>query len=78
MANEIFIADGLTEGDKVRLARLARNWRQVDLACYAQVNPVEVTAIEKNRWLRKVSKKRILITLGLLEGPNESENEASS
>jgi hypothetical protein len=65
--NDIFIADGLTEGDKVRLARLTKKLRQVDVACIAKVTPYEVTAIEKNRLIRKASRERILIAVGLLE-----------
>ncbi len=65
--NDIFIADGLNEGDKVRLARLAKKLRQVDVACIARVTPYEVTAIEKNRLVRKASRERILRAVGLLE-----------
>jgi hypothetical protein len=72
IVNDIFVADGLSEGDKVRLARVVRKLRQVDVASLARVNPCEVTAIEKNRFIRKASRERILLTLGLIENETES------
>lgn len=64
---EIVVLSNLSEGQKVRLTRISRGLRQVDLASLAKVNLGDITAIEKDRYLRKSRKKRILEALGLLE-----------
>ena len=74
MGNEIFIADGLTEGEKARLARLTKGLRQVDVASLAKVNLCEVTALEKGRYIRKHRKMLILQVLDLLPDQTETEN----
>ena len=45
--------------------RLSRNWRQIDLASKAGVQLADVTAIEKDRYLSKNRKRKILQALGL-------------
>lgn len=69
MSNEIFVINGLTEGERVRLARLAKGLRQLDIACMAKVSISEVTALEKDRYIRKNRKSQILKVLGLDEQP---------
>ena len=63
--NSIFIAEGLSEGDKIRFSRLAKHLRQIDVASMAHVQVFEVTAVEKDRHVRKSSRIAILKTLGL-------------
>lgn len=57
---KLFIAYDLTLGQTVRLERLSRNWRQIDLASKAGVQLADVTAIEKNRYLSKNRRFKIL------------------
>jgi transcriptional regulator with XRE-family HTH domain len=67
MASDLVVLSNLTEGQKVRLTRLSKRLRQVDLASLANVNLGDITAIEKDRFLRKSRKQRILQALGLSE-----------
>ena len=78
MGNEIFIANGITEAEKVRLARLARGLRQVDVCCMAQVNIVEIVALEKGRFIREKRKNQILRVLGLLDDDQAEADHAES
>lgn len=64
---EIFIADGITEGEKIRLARLAKWLRQVDVASQAKVTVGEVMNAEKDRYVSPERKIRILCLLGLID-----------
>jgi transcriptional regulator with XRE-family HTH domain len=64
---DIFIAFDLTLGRRVRLERLSRCWRQIDLASAANVQLADVTAIEKDRYLSRNRRQKILKTLGLNE-----------
>ena len=68
----MFITFNTTLGQRVRLERMLRNWRQIDLASMAGVQLADITAIEKDRYLSKNRKLKILQTLGL-----ESEAESS-
>jgi transcriptional regulator with XRE-family HTH domain len=76
MSGDIFIASGLSEGEKIRLARLSKWLRQVDVASLAGVSLVEVTNAEKDRYVTPERKARILKVVGLLD--NDGENEATS
>lgn len=64
---EVFIASGISEGEKIRLARLAKWYRQIDVASLAGVTVEDVTGVEKDRWIHEDKKERILRVLGLLE-----------
>ena len=70
--NDIAVFTNLTEGQQVRLTRLSKGLRQIDLASLAKVNLADITATEKDRYLKKTRKERILHTLGLLDNDNES------
>lgn len=74
MGNEMFIVNGITEGEKARLARVSKGLRQIDVACMAKVNICEVTALEKGRYIRKIRKEQILRVLDLLEEQPEATN----
>lgn len=76
--DNIFIANGLSEGERIRLARLAKWYRQIDVACLAGVTIEEVTNTEKDRYVTPERKARILKVVGLLENDSENENEAGS
>jgi transcriptional regulator with XRE-family HTH domain len=63
--NQATIFMGLTLGEKAKLTRISRNLRQIDLASLARVNVSDIAALEKNRYMRKSRKKRILEVLNL-------------
>ncbi len=65
--SDVFVATGLTQGEKIRLARLAKWLRQVDVASLAGVSIIEVTNAEKDRYVSPDRKERILKVVGLLE-----------
>ena len=67
MSNDIFVVTGISEGEKARLTRLAKGLRQVEIASLAKVNVCDVTALEKDRYLQKTRKRRILAVLELLD-----------
>lgn len=76
MMNDIAVLTGLTEGQRVRVSRMLRNLRQIDLASLAKVNLGDITTIEKDRFLPKSRKERILHALGLnSESDDHAENE---
>lgn len=63
--NDILILTGISEGQKVCLTRLSRGLRQIDVASMANVNTIDVTRLEKDRYLLPTRRKRILAVLGL-------------
>ena len=67
MESEMIVLTGISEGDKARLIRLSKHLRQVDLACAAKVNPIDITRLEKGRYVLPSRRKRILQALGLLD-----------
>jgi hypothetical protein len=71
--DEIFIAAGLTEGGRARLARLAKWYRQIDVASLAGVTVEEVTNVEKDRYVTPERKCRILRVVGLLDEGDEND-----
>ena len=73
MSGDIFITSGLSEGEKIRLARLAKWLRQVDVASLAGVSLVEVTNAEKGRYVTPERKERILKIVGLSDNENDSD-----
>lgn len=73
MSGDIFITSGLSEGERIRLARLAKWLRQIDVASQAGVTVGEVCNCEKDRHVTPERKTRILKLLGLLGNDNESD-----
>jgi hypothetical protein len=65
MNDEILILSGINEGQKVKLTRLAKGLRQIDLASIAKVNPIDITRLEKGRYVLPTRRKRILEALGM-------------
>lgn len=61
----VFLEFGLSLGQKVKLRRLARELRQVDLASQARVTLADITTLEHDRYLALSRKERILAILGL-------------
>lgn len=71
--NDIYIVSGLSEGERIRLARLQKWLRQIDVASLAGVTVAEVTNAEKDRYVTLERKDRILKVVGLLENENEED-----
>ena len=57
----------ITIGMKIRLHRIARGWRQSDLAAHAHVTPGAVSAVERNMPCHDEAMRRICETLGIEE-----------
>jgi transcriptional regulator with XRE-family HTH domain len=57
---------GISEGQRVKLQRLAQGLRQVDVASIAGVTVTDVVYIEKDRFLRPSVRRRIMVALGLM------------
>ena len=64
-SNDILVLTGVNEGQKARLTRLSKNLRQIDVASIAKVNTIDVTRLEKGRYVLPTRRKRILAVLGL-------------
>jgi len=71
--NGILVLSDVSEGQKVRLTRLAKGLRQIDVASMANVNTIDVTRLEKDRYVLPMRRKRILAVLDLLDDDNESD-----
>ena len=65
MKDNILILDGLSVGQKVKLTRLAKGLRQIDVASQANVQPIDITRLEKDRYVLPTRRKRILAVLGM-------------
>ena len=68
--NELYL-QGLTEGQIIKLRRVALGLRQIDLASKAHCEVMHITSAEKGRWVRPDIHERILVTLGLWEGVDD-------
>jgi len=64
--NDVFIALDMTEGQRVKLTRVARGLRQVDIASLAKCTVADVVCLEKDRYLPQTRKDKILEVLGLM------------
>ena len=65
MANEFFIATNVSSAILIRLERIRRGWRQVDLAEKAGVTQTEVSALERGLYVIPGVRHRILDALDL-------------
>ena len=64
---DVFILTDVSDGMKAKLTRLARGLRQIDVASQANVQPIDITRLEKGRYVLPVRRKRILTVLGLID-----------
>ena len=65
---EILVFSGpFTQGQRIRLSRIARRWRQVDLAAIAGVEQFEISSMELDRRVRPNAVKAVLVALDLEE-----------
>jgi len=67
-SKDILVLTGVSFGQKVRLTRLAKGLRQIDLASKANVQPIDITRLEKGRYVLPTRRKRVLAILGIEEG----------
>ena len=65
MTSVLVIDHPLTLGRKVRLLRIARNWRQFDLAFHSVVTTYAVSLIERDLEYPREALRRIGATLGV-------------
>jgi len=71
--NEFFIATNVSSNMLVRLERIRRGWRQIDLAEKAGVTQAEVSAFERGLYIIPSARHRILAVLDLLDNDNERD-----
>jgi len=62
---EIFILTDISQGMKVKLTRVGKGLRQIDLAAAARVDTIDITRLEKDRYVLPTRRKRILAILGI-------------
>ena len=70
--NEVYL-EGLSEGQVVKHHRIARGFRQIDLASSAHCDLYHIINLEKDRWVRPDIRERILVALGLWEGVGDGQ-----
>lgn len=73
MTNEFFIATNVSPSLLIRLERIRRGWRQVDLAERAGITQTEVSALERGLYIIPSARQRILAVLGLLDDDHDSD-----
>lgn len=69
----VFILTNVAEGMKVKLMRIAKGLRQIDVAAAARVDCIDIIRLEKGRYVLPARRKRILEVLGLMDNENESD-----
>ncbi len=65
--NSLFL-EGLSEGEVVKLRRMAKGLRQIDVAAAAHCEQSHIIDLEKDRYVRPDIRERILMAIGLWEG----------
>lgn len=63
--NDVFIVSHISPGTKAKLARVALNLRQVDIACKANVSVEDVVCLEKDRIMPPGKARKIFSALGI-------------
>ena len=70
---DVFILTNVGEGTRAKLMRVAKGLRQIDVAAAARVDTIDITRLEKGRYVLPMRRKRILGVLSLLDNDNESD-----
>ena len=65
MSSPAFLFEQLTLGEKARVFRVARNFRQQQLADLAGVSQTQVSSLERGEYVPLSIKRKILRALGL-------------
>ena len=68
--SDVFILTDVNEGMKAKLTRVAKGLRQIDVAAAARMDCIDITRLEKGRYVLPARRKRILAVLGM---DNESD-----
>ncbi len=55
----------LTLGERARLIRLSKGWRQIDVAAVVRCSPSDVSHLERDYFVSSGVKGRILTALGV-------------
>lgn len=63
----ILVLDDVTLGQRVRVARILRRWRQVDLAAVAGVQQSAVSSLERDAPVFPAARRRVLLALDLFD-----------
>ena len=69
---DLFIITDVSEGMKAKLTRIAKGLRQIDVAAAARVDTIDITRLEKGRYVLPTRRMRILAILGM---DNDSERD---
>jgi transcriptional regulator with XRE-family HTH domain len=65
----VFVLDReLSLGERVRITRLVKGWRQIDVAAVARCSPSDVSLLERGIPISDGVKARIFNALGITEG----------
>lgn len=64
---DVFVLSGISNGMRVKLTRISKGLRQIDVAAAAHVDTIDITRLEKDRYVLPTHRRRILVVLGLLE-----------
>lgn len=68
----VFVLTDVSEGMKAKLTRIAKGLRQIDVAATAHVDTIDITRLEKGRFVLPTRRKRILAVLDM---DNDSESD---
>jgi len=63
--DDILMLTGISDGLKIKLTRIAQGLRQIDLASAAHVDTIDITRLEKGRYVMPTRRLRILRVLGM-------------
>ena len=66
----VFVVTNISQGMKAKLTRIAKGLRQIDVAAAARVDIIDISRLEKDRYVLPTRRKRILEVIGLV-----SDNE---
>lgn len=72
---DVFIVTNVAEGMKVKLMRISKGLRQIDVAAAARVDCIDIIRLEKDRYVLPMRRKRILAVLGLLDDEGACDDQ---
>ncbi|APV44473.1 hypothetical protein Dform_01139 [Dehalogenimonas formicexedens] len=72
--NDVLVLTGVNEGLKIKLTRIAKGLRQIDVAAAARVDCIDITRLEKGRFVLPARQKRVLAVLGISDDIEEKGN----
>ena len=66
---DYIVLDNISLGQRVRLARIARGWRQLELVSASRLNPADIVNVEHDRVLPYWKVRRVLDVLEISAKP---------